>query len=1127
MIKKSGFLKHGVVLRRMFRDRKCMAKAGGGEDYGGISDEEKKKEAKEARIRAKQAVFAEELREKREKEGGKGIERVSPTEVAKSIAKGIAKGYRKIPETQRQKVTSVVQPIKPAVRWTGKAAKGVFYKAPKYGAGAVLGAKESLEKHTKKAKDFMQGEYGGWMFILMAVFLYMMDMLFRYNGINIQRFLDNLYFTSIESYIGWFFNSIVLTLLIAYYVIYRPDPQEFVSWFLVAETLSLIIFMGGMGTALIHLAFVISFYFLYIRYAAPEGNKASANYIFFFLLAFDFFGFGILAELVGNPIISNRLIIPIWFYFALIYTHEKERSFWINLVIIIVILMNVFYFVGGINGLKSMSATLTQEEKQEGINFIRTGWNNVKDTFSKAIEGFRADLEAQMIYASGGYYKGKVERNKIGPLGVFIDKLKASQPRYYENEDVIIWGTIKALSLGDNVNIKMSCHKKDEEKYATRTTPNVPFTIYSKETRDFECVFDEGKFDSWGDEGSGWFFDLGFHTITADAEFNFETLAYLKSYFMDIERKRSMVREGLDPFKEFGIKYTEPIAVYTDGPVIIGMEMTSPIIEVGEGIVTQPRIGITLENKEGWEGVIRSLTELVILTPHGVRINLEEEPCTYSFKKYTIENCKQDSCENLAFKPCVEVCELNKKKSSTKDCNKECGKVKKSCISDCDILFKGDKEREPYNGYAIDINAEKKKYLLKWDVFKDIDRYRSFSCRLTVSGEGEDNVLGNTPLTVKYFRAKARYNYTLSKDIDIQIQSKPGTAAKVSEKIDIKGDIPNLIVKYAKEIGVPQTYALALAYQESKWRHCCKDIGLNRNSECTATGDPSCGPDYILESYDGSSLGIMQLNKNKHSTWFISNDGCGGYYSQLDEDCLVKSDAGCIGKTAYDIDCNIKIGLAYLKKLKETYGLGCKESSVYAKAKKNPNEYPTFLKGCEECWVCKKSTPTDIGLDLCTEKKHFYEYKNWDAALRGYVGWGCDDKHKNYVEDVLEIKKKIENGELTVKGLDIAESTEFLENPWNVMTDVELGDVYLTWERSKSSDVDYYEIWRENIEGTKTEFNQIGEVDSTIFEFLDGNCYYGKSYSYYIRAKNNQGKYSAFVKSDKVECRYTGDPITI
>ena len=1089
MAKKSGFWKYGVVLKRIFSNKKGMAEANG--------DSEKKWRG-----------FIEKLFEKKDEEKEKGG--IPPAQVAKDIGKVV----KRVPGSK------FVQNIynKPAVQTTGKIAKGIGYKAPKYAAGAALGLKESV-KGT------------GWMFVLLAVVLYLFDMLFQFNGINMQRFLDNLVFTSMESYIGWFFNSIVLTLLIAYWVLYRPGAKEFASWFLVAETLSLVIFLGGGGRMLIHLAFVIAFYFLYIRYSAEDkaGGYANANFIFFFLLAFDFFGYGLLAEFVKNPIISNRLIIPIWFYFALVYTHEQEKGFAINLVIILVILINVFYFVGGINGLQTMSGVLTQEEIQEGTNFWRVGWKRVKDSWNDAIEGFRENLDNQLEYATGGYYKGKVERNKIGPLGVFIEEVKTSQPRYYEGEEIIIWGKVKALSLGNSINLNISCHKKDEELYATETRPNESFSIYSLETRDFECVFDPNKKKI----GTPWYADLGIHTITVDAKFNFETLAYLKSYFIDLERKRDMVREGLDPFKEFGIKDTEPIAVYTDGPVIIGMETTSPMIEVGEGAITQPRLGITLENKEGWEGRIRSLSELILLTPNGIDISQPNEDCTIPFKEYSKTDCingfccysdspdyddGKSSCEKFVYKPCVDICANQKiangkaenKKDAIGKCKEDvtCRKDYKDCKEECDILF-GDEENEKlsYKGYAIDTSEIKVR-----SHFKDVDRYRSFSCRLTV----DQGVLGTTPITVKYFRAKARYDFILSEDIDVQVQSKPGTAAKIDKKISVKGDILNHIIQFAGNIGVPQNYALALAYQESKWRHCCEVAGENENKNCKTTGDSTCSPSNILKSPDGSSFGIMQLNKKAHCAWFYPNEicddgkgkkeaeyvkyGCSDEYKikNANDDCKDYKNAECKSdETAYDIDCNIKIGLTYLKNMKAAYGSGCKKSSDYANAKNYPKTYPTFLKGCEECFYCPSYVEGQgcVGGETPT---YYYEYTDWNAALRAYNGWGCPDAaSRSFVEDVIDKKEKIENGEIGTVWIDIKDVSEKdIQPPSYLNVDELFGSCTLTWGVSPSSDVQYYYIYREKKgEDEKLLKTVEAEKDKIKYEYTDtieekGEYYY-------------------------------------
>lgn len=922
----------------------------------------------------------------------------------------------------------------------------------------------------------------GTMFILFSILLYGIDMFaIRFNGINIRRFLDNLAFTSLESYIGWFFNSIVLTLLIVYWVIYRPtDPREFVSIALVIEAVSLILFLGGMGTILIHLVIVGIFYFLFIRDFAE--NKVTANYVFLILLLFDFFGYGLLAEFVNNPVVSNRLIIPIWFYFSLIYAREQERGGLVTFLIILVVLLNVFYFVGGINGLRNMMAGLTPEEIQEGLNFWTKGWGNLKTVWGNIKTGFREGLERQLEYATGGYYKGKVEKNKVGPLGVFIDKLKTSQPRYYQSEKVIIWGTVKALSLGEGVNIKINCHKKNEKPDINKITviPDKTFTMYSLETRDFECQFSPGSLPSG--EMNIPFTDktlhpIGIHTITIDAEFNFGTLAYLKSYFMDLERKRGMVREGLDPFKEFGIKDTSPIAVYTDGPVIIGMETTSPIIEVGEGIITRPRLGITLENREGWEGVIRSLSELVLLTPPGVEILHPDSDCgDVKFKNYSKDNCdkgfccydegsvkraggkitdlenvdkiyqhEKGSCERFVFQSCVDVCipkemakekykgetEEEARKKAKEVCLKkeECKRDFKNCVNDCEVLFEGEQvtgseEGKIYKGYALDTTQ-----LLVVDMFKDIDRFRSFSCRLDVN----TNVLENTPITVKYFRAKVRYNYTLSKDIDVEIQAKPGTAVDISLKIDVTGFIPKKIVEIARKpgISVDEMYALGIAAVESNFRHCCASSSATKYGDCIGTEEVDC-QSRVIAGDDGMSIGVMQINRLAGHT----NAG-----------------KPCYGMNIYNLEDNIKCGLKILKANYDLYKDGIPEPTVRSKC--SNEEYI----------------------------KKYMKYRNWDAALRAYNGLGCSDKVVNYVEKVIAAKELIESkgGLIDLTG-GILTPEEIRVAPSEI---AEGGNVDITWKASSQTKVDSYKVYRIDIDGKKEEIKKVDEKGDPWYSIKD------------------------------------------
>ena len=122
----------------------------------------------------------------------------------------------------------------------------------------------------------------------------------------------------------------------------------------------------------------------------------------------------------------------------------------------------------------------------------------------------------------------------------------------------------------------------------------------------------------------------GSNTIKAFADFNFETLAFLKVYFMNRERQRAMVRQGLDPFEEFTIEDKNPIAVYTNGPAKIEMGTNNPLVSVSKDYIVEPSLDIRIDNREGWQGEIKRLKELVMFLPEGVDFN-PQQSCNRKF----------------------------------------------------------------------------------------------------------------------------------------------------------------------------------------------------------------------------------------------------------------------------------------------------------------------------------------------------------------------------------------------------------------------------------------------------------------------------------------------------------------
>jgi hypothetical protein len=166
--------------------------------------------------------------------------------------------------------------------------------------------------------------------------------------------------------------------------------------------------------------------------------------------------------------------------------------------------------------------------------------------------------------------------------------------------------------------------------------------------------------------------------------------------------------------------------------------------------------------------------------------------------------------------------------------------------------------------------------------------------------------------------------------------------------------------------------SLGLAWQESAFKH-CRD------------GSTNCGNENIenVNCNDAGSCGILQLNKKAHCAWFNPKEicieskkpqdfGCTSSKYNTGEDCKLFNEAGCeAGQTAYDLDCNARLGITFLRFLYLKYGQGVSYSCT--------NE-------------------------LGSVKKAYFGY---NAALRAYNGLGCGEfADPNYVENIN--KKLIE-----------------------------------------------------------------------------------------------------------------------
>ncbi len=590
--------------------------------------------------------------------------------------------------------------------------------------GLALGGLRGLKRAPGAAAVGQGVKQGGWILIF-PFLLAILDFILGKNGIPLD-FLWNNPGLFAETVTRIVVHSPYWVLLVIYLILRKPHSKEeflFPAILLLVGFLT-ITFGGWNNWIFFHMIFAGLTFFLLLGGFNPNRPIGQAHWIFLIIFVIDIFGLatlkGLNAGIMGGiipAIFLNRIIFPIWFFYYLALI--KESSFKTGMSIFIVL-----FYAGyiGFNyvGVQNIEIQDLDIEKAQAGGAIKQAIENWRDAGSLWFSN-------QIQYA----ITGKVEENQYEPLGVYLENVQSADPKYYADEDVIIWGTVKARTLDEVIKIKVGCYvdeyAKIPENHADKVDPGGEIEVFTSEELDFACSFTQPH------DGNP--LKVGTNAIRTFANFNFETLAYLKTYFIDNERRRAMVREGLDVFEEFDIKDKNPFPVYTNGPVAIEMGTSSSLVSVSEeGSIASPRFSVDIENRGGWEGEITSLNELVLLLPNGVEIIDTKEDCNRDFENYNKEDCEA-SCS---------------------------GDNKEDCEKECELLLGG--SSPAYNGYRL-AETEINKFDERMLKDEDVERFRRFNCKITP----DVRVLGNTPITTKYFRVKVKYDYRVEKPITVKI----------------------------------------------------------------------------------------------------------------------------------------------------------------------------------------------------------------------------------------------------------------------------------------------------------------------------------------------------------------------
>jgi hypothetical protein len=477
---------------------------------------------------------------------------------------------------------------------------------------------------------------------------------------------------------------------------------------IVFHILDLLVFRRGglvsfdmiLWTFIAYLVFALWAKFFIFKEEGPE------SLYWFLAIWFVPIGLGLLSKWLGPvPWLGTITIIAAYFPLFIFYFYSK--GIFARLITLYLIAWTIGLLIWQSDNLKNYA----------GAQGIQPGYNSMLSyeyLFTKSVETLGklwektvkisgqvlAESKRAIATASGDYYTGTVDAAATKRLGVYLENFRTAESFFYENTPVDAYITMKAETLDKPLDIGVSCVANDKIP-ASRILPASTFNIITSDKYDIDCIWNKEMLKN------------GIHTLKFNAEFEFTTRAYLKSYVMDRDRLREYRRQNKDPLE--GTPDKNPIAVYTSGPVRIGMGLGQQPLAIGRQGEALPALGVTIENS--WEGRIIELRDIFFLLPKGIKASKEGAVTVTTSSCAALPAEEQPACDGALV-----------------------------------------------NVYQLAIQPDEAA------TYKNLT---TKNIRIPLEIESPENVLGKAPIAVQNFKVSAHYRYQLERITTVNVREAP------------------------------------------------------------------------------------------------------------------------------------------------------------------------------------------------------------------------------------------------------------------------------------------------------------------------------------------------------------------
>lgn len=452
--------------------------------------------------------------------------------------------------------------------------------------------------------------FNGFIVIILAIALFVMDYLTSFNG----------FYTSNIPIWRWIVGVLGsgVSLVILFYILLKDWGHWKLGISSVILMFSFLLFglsnFGNLNWIRIAGLFILyNFLVLPTIDDSNEEEKISQNWTFTVLLWIDYLLLGSLDSFTNGDLDKiNRLFVPVYLYYYTLFFMKKTRFWFFTLVLSLLLAFSVFSVAGG---QQLFSPDISQMAKSERNAFV-----NALLDFGDALVSIPKVIKEGINKTFNPDLGGDPEPVE-DPQGLTLEAFEQGDRPFRTGSKVYATSMLEAKTLEKPIEAYVICYTEVEDEFGEdiiqygkingKTDP-AKFTIISFSQHTVRCSFDS--------------LPAGDYEIMFNASFDFASEIRKKIYLIDRQRlmndQISLDNKGQDSSSEnvlktlYDIDDTDPEAIYTSGPIELGLGTDNLPIDIGQGEVRETQYSVSIENDWSKGGQISKFNSIYLKIPN-------------------------------------------------------------------------------------------------------------------------------------------------------------------------------------------------------------------------------------------------------------------------------------------------------------------------------------------------------------------------------------------------------------------------------------------------------------------------------------------------------------------------------